>query len=123
MGSPDAVLSPRVSARAEHPIHVVLAGRGRWQRPAFTLVQLDGLFHEFAQLGEHFPFVGTVTAPVEQAGATADEALVFVGPFDDLRVTGGLFHLLDSSITSLTAAHQVSQQARPYNAAGKCHLF
>ena len=49
------------------------------------------LFDDLAEFPVDFRFVRTVASAKEEAGATADEALILVRPLDDLQIAGGLF--------------------------------
>ncbi len=51
------------------------------------MVESDGLFNCLAKLIKDRLFVGAVTAAIDEAGRTADVALVLFGPFNNLCVT------------------------------------
>lgn len=55
-----------------------------------------------ALLSEDRFFIVPVASTVKEAGATADEALIGIRPFDNFYVSRGCIHNLDSSIALLT---------------------
>ena len=56
------------------------------------MVESDGLFNCLAKLIKDRLFIETVTAAIDEAGRTADVALVLLGPFNDLCVTRAFPH-------------------------------
>jgi hypothetical protein len=71
---------------------------GRRQWPALSLVQIDRLLHDFAELRKDLLLVLPVAPTVEQFGA-AHVALIRIRPFNDFQVSCAFFHFLDSSRT------------------------
>lgn len=68
------------------------------KRLASFMVELDSLLHDAAEFREDGLFIGAVASPIEEAGATADEALILLRPFDNFDVSGGIVHGLASSM-------------------------
>jgi len=68
-----------------------LRGQRLWQRHAVLVEQFNPFFRCLAQFSVNPGFVGAMHAALKQAGAAANEALVFVAPFNKLRVTCRLF--------------------------------
>jgi hypothetical protein len=75
----------------------------RRQRPAILFEYLDPLIDDLTKLRIDLCFVIAVAAWAHETGALTNEALVFVGPFDDLYIPGAVVHDFDSSITRLTS--------------------
>jgi hypothetical protein len=73
---------------------------GRW-RQRFAVLQgdLDPFVHDLAQFGIYFGLVVAVAAWADDAWALADEALILIGPLNNLDVPSAVVHDLDSSIT------------------------
>lgn len=68
------------------------------KRLASFMVELDSLLHDAAEFREDGLFIGAVAASVEEAGATSNETLILLGPFDNFDVPGGIVHGLASSM-------------------------
>ena len=67
------------------------------------LEDFDPLIDDLTKLRINLRFIITMTARTDEAGTLADEALVFVGPFNDLDIAIALIHDRDSSIFVLTS--------------------
>jgi hypothetical protein len=67
------------------------------------VIESDGLFDDLAKLLKHRLLVGTMAAAIDEAGRTADVALIFLGPLNDLCVTCAFLRDFDSSIARRTA--------------------
>ena len=61
-------------------------------------IKLDSFIDDPAKLIENFTWIVTVATAIEKLGTTADEAVVFVGPFDEFDVSVTLAHLMDSDL-------------------------
>src|SRR5689334_7412131 len=89
-----------LSGDSRRLIREVLSRSRRRQRLAFTLVEHDRLVDDAAELVENRPLVVAVASAEDQAGRTADVALILLGPLDGLHVAGTLLHRSDSSIAN-----------------------
>lgn len=87
---------------AQHLGGIITAADGGRERPAILLVESHGFFDGGAQLLEDGQLVVPMTTAVEQTRATADKALVFLGPLDDLDVTYAFFHRFASAIAAFS---------------------
>ena len=75
-----------------HLVGKVPTGCRRRKRFAVFVVESDGLFDDLAKLIKHRLFVEAVAAAIDEAGRTADVALVLLGPLNDLCVPRAFFH-------------------------------
>ena len=66
--------------------------RGDWQRAAAFAVPENHVVDQFAKVGEDRLRVVAVAAAPHQVRTSADKALVFVRPFDDLRISRAVVH-------------------------------
>lgn len=89
--------------RIDNRVCPIVPGRCRRQGAAFCFIQLDRFFDDLAEFSKDLFFIVPVASTVKKARATSDEALIFLGPFNDLYVSSSDIHDLDSSIARLTA--------------------
>ena len=86
-----------------HPVGEVTT-RSRWRKWfAIFLIQRNGFFDDVAELVEYRLFIRSVATSIDEPRRTSDVALVFLGPFNNLRVSRTVFHVFDSSIARRTA--------------------
>lgn len=63
-----------------------------WKRFAVFVVESDGFFDDQAQFIKHRLFDGPMAPARDEAGGTANVALVFLRPLNDLCVTRAFLH-------------------------------
>src|SRR3972149_4103213 len=81
-----------------HPVGEVTT-RSRWRKWfAIFLIQRNGFFDDVAELVKYRLFIRSVAASIDETRRTSDLALVFLRPFNNLRVSRTVFHVFDSSI-------------------------
>ncbi len=56
------------------------------------MVKSDGLLNDLAKLVKHRFFIWAVTAIIDETRRTANVALVFLGPLNDLCITRTFLH-------------------------------
>jgi hypothetical protein len=71
------------------------AGSRRRQRLAILLEDFEPLIDDLTKLGIYFGFIVAVATLTNDSRALADEALVLVGPFNDLYVPCAVVHDMD----------------------------
>jgi hypothetical protein len=78
---------------------------GGWRRQwlAVALESFQPLVDDLAQLGVHPSLIIAVATGADDAWALSHEALILVGPFNDLDVSGTVVHERDSLITFFTS--------------------
>jgi hypothetical protein len=91
------------SHRFHHSVCPIVARRWGRQRPFFSFVKLDRFFHNLTQFRENRFLVISMATTVNEPRATADETIVFFGPFNKFHISRRSVHDLDSSIALLTA--------------------
>jgi len=94
--------SVRRSCIRDHVCPIV-AGCCRWQRSFFGFVQIHHLFDNLAKFSKNGLLIIPMASTIKKARATADEALIFFGPFNYFYISISGIHDLDSSIALLTA--------------------
>ncbi|MDD4267442.1 MAG: hypothetical protein GXY25_04655 [Pirellulaceae bacterium] len=67
------------------------------------MTKLDCLFDNLAQLSENRFLILAMATAKEQAGAASDVALIFIGPLNNLHVSGRLTDDCASSMAFLAA--------------------
>jgi hypothetical protein len=93
---------PRVADSGD-ALNKPLASRRLGERLAIAFHSVNPFLDDQAQLGVHLSLVVSVTTGADDPRALADEALILVGPFDNLNVPGAVVHEWDSSMTLWTS--------------------
>ncbi len=80
------------SCHVLHLVGKVSTGCRRWKRFAIFMVESDSFFNDLAKVIKHRLFVETMATAIDKAGRTADIALVFLRPLNDLCVARAFLH-------------------------------
>ena len=94
------------SGRLKHlqdRVGIVSSTGGLGKRRPVLLVERNRFVDDLAQLGKYRLFIMAVAPTVQQSGTTADKALVFVRPFNNLYVPATWVHCWASRMADLTA--------------------
>jgi hypothetical protein len=66
-------------------------------------VLLNRFINDFAKVFENLSLISAMAAAEKKAGTASNEALIFLGPLDNLDVSGAFAHLRNSPSASFTA--------------------